>query len=276
MSRRSGQGKTGSYIVLTVLSVAFLFPFIWLLRSSFMTSGEIFAMPMQWLPSRVRVENFAEALTALPFARYFLNTIFIVAMNVGGTVLSSSFVAFGFARISFPGRNFWFALLLSTLMIPVAVVLIPQFIGWKLIGAYNTFWPLTFPAFFGNAFFVFLVRQFFMTIPREYDEAGYMDGASYFVIYSRLLLPMSRPALATVGVFAFMFTWNDFFGPLIYLSDNAKYTLALGLRAFMGEYTSQWHLMMAASFVIILPMIVLYFFAQRAFVEGITLTGVKG
>lgn len=272
----SRRPTVGSHIVLLLLSLLFVFPFFWLLRSSFMTSGEIFAMPMRWLPSHVRVENYRESLTALPFARYFLNTIFIVAMNVLGTTLSSSFAAFGFSRISFPGRNVWFALLLTTLMIPVAVVLIPQFIGWKIIGAYNTFWPLTFPAFFGNAFFVFLVRQFFLTIPREYDEAAFMDGANYFVIYSRLMLPMSRPALATVGVFAFMFTWNDFFGPLIYLSDNRKYTLALGLRAFMGQYTSEWNLMMAASLVIILPMIVLYFFAQRAFVEGITLTGVKG
>lgn len=276
MSSRHRRENLVTYIILSLLSLLFVFPFYWLLRSSFMTSGEIFSLPIRWLPSEFRIQNYPEALTALPFGRYFLNTIFIVVMNVTGTILSSSFVAFGYARIDFPGRKFWFALTLSTLMIPLAVVLIPQFIGWKLIGAYNTFWPLVLPAFFGNAFFVFLIRQFFMTIPREYDEAAFVDGAGYLTIYARLLMPMSRPALATVGVFAFMFTWNDFFGPLIYLSDNAKYTLALGLRAFMGQFTSQWNLMMAASFVIILPMIVLYFFAQRAFIEGITLTGLKG
>lgn len=264
------------YVVLSLLSLISLFPFFWLVRSSLMTSMEIFSMPMQWLPKVPRFDNFGTALTSLPFFVYFRNTLTIVVLNIAGNVLSSSFAAFGFARIRFRGRGFWFAVLISTMMIPYSSVMIPQFIGWKLVGAYNTFWPLCLPAFFGNAFFIFLLRQFYMGIPKEYDEAAFMDGANYLSIYARVIIPMSKPALTTVGVFTFMHVWNDFFGPLLYLSDDAKYTLALGLRAFIGQYVSQWNLMMAVSSVIIVPMILLFFFAQRAFIEGITFTGLKG
>lgn len=264
------------YILLIVLSCAFLFPLFWLVRSSFMTSSEIFAMPIKWLPERLRWENFHEALTLRPFNVYFKNTIFLVAINLLANIFSNSYIAFGFSRIDFRGKNFWFALLISTLMVPYSVILIPQFIGWKAIGAYDTFWPLALPAFFGNAFFVFLLRQFYAGIPMEYDEAAFIDGANYFQIYWKIILPLSKPALMTVGVFTFMNTWNDFFGPLIYLSSESRLTLALGLRSFMGQYVSQWHLLMAASTVTILPMIIVFFFCQRAFIEGITFSGLKG
>jgi multiple sugar transport system permease protein len=274
--RRHPLTSAALYGALFALAVAFLFPFYWLVRSSLMTNGEIFSMPMLWLPRAPRIENYVKAFTSAPFVLYFRNTLFLVAVNVVANVASSSFVAFGFARIEFTGKGFWFAMILSTLMIPTTVVLIPQFMEWKLVGAYNTFWPLTLPAFFGNAFYVFLIRQFFMAIPRDYDEAAFMDGASYLSIYRGIIIPMSRPALVTAAVFTFMFIWNDFFGPLIYLSDRTKLTLALGLQSFLGQYLSKWNLLMAASAVVVLPMIVMYFFAQRFFIEGITLSGLKG
>ncbi|HEY5587120.1 MAG TPA: carbohydrate ABC transporter permease [Ruminiclostridium sp.] len=264
------------YILLITLVVISLFPFFWLIRSSLMTSTEIFSMPMQWLPKKPEIRNYYTALTSLPFLLYFGNTLTIVILNVLGNILSSSFVAFGFSRIKFKGRGFWFILLISTMMIPYSSVMIPQFIGWRAVGAYNTFLPLILPAFFGNAFYIFLLRQFYMGIPKEYDEAAFMDGANYLSIYAKIIIPMSKPALTTVGVFTFMGVWNDFFGPLLYLSDNTKYTLALGLRSFIGQYVSEWNLMMAVSCVIILPMIVLFFFAQKTFIEGITFTGLKG
>ena len=269
-------GKGLVYLILILLSLFCLFPFFWLIRSSFMSSMEIFAMPMQWLPKRLRFENYKEALTALPFAIYFKNTMIIVILNMVGCIFSSSFIAFGFSRIRFRGRNVWFALLLTTMMIPSSTVLIPQFIGWKLVGAYNTYWPLILPAFFGNAFFVFLLRQFNYTIPKAYDEAVLLDGGNYFTIYRKIILPLSKPSLTAVGIFTFMYNWNDFFGPLIYLNTSEKYTLALGLQSFIGQYNSEWHLLMAASTVIIVPMIAIFFLAQRYFIEGITFSGLKG
>jgi len=274
--RKNNVGLIFVYIILIALSIFCIFPFFWLIRSSFMSSMEIFAMPMQWLPSKLRVENYTKALTALPFATYFKNTVVIVIMNMIGCIFSSSFIAFGFSRIQFKGRNIWFALLLTTMMIPSSTVLIPQFIGWKFAGAYNTYYPLILPAFFGNAFFVFLLRQFNYTIPKAYDEAVFLDGGNYFTIFRKIILPLSKPSLTAVGVFTFMYNWNDFFGPLIYLNTSEKYTLALGLQTFIGQYNSEWHLLMAASTVIIVPMIVMFFFAQRYFIEGITFSGLKG
>lgn len=274
--KRKKISLTVVYAILILLSILCIFPFFWLIRSSFMSSMEIFAMPMQWLPTKLRVENYSEALTALPFATYFKNTVIIVVLNLIGCIFSSSFIAFGFSRIKFRGRNLWFALLLTTMMIPSSTVLIPQFIGWKFVGAYNTYFPLVLPAFFGNAFFVFLLRQFNFTIPKAYDEAVYLDGGNYFTIYSKIILPLSRPSLTAVGVFTFMYNWNDFFGPLIYLNESAKYNLALGLQSFIGQYNSEWNLLMAASTVVIIPMLIMFFFAQRYFIEGITFSGLKG
>ncbi len=269
-------GKICIYALLGLLSIASIFPLVWMLRSSFMSSEEIFGIPIVWIPEVIRFENYPQALTAIPFVRYFFNTAFIVGMCMIGNILASSFTAFGFSRIEFPGRNIIFALVLSTMMIPGTVMLIPQFFIWKLVGAYDTYFPLIAPAFFVNALFIFLFKQFFSGIPKDYDEAAFLDGANYFQIYYKLILPMSKPAIATVGVFTFMWTWNDFFGPLIYLQDMNKYTLALGLMSFKSQFTSQWHYMMAVSTIITVPMILLYFFAQRYFKQGITFSGLKG
>ena len=265
-----------AYILLILISIAMLFPFFWMVRSAFMTNREIMTTPIQWLPSHYDLENFKKAFERAPFGKYFINSAIIVLINMVGCFLSSSFIAFGFSRLRFPGRKLWFALLLSTMMIPQTVLMIPQFLIWQSVGAYNTFIPLTVPCFFGNAFNVFLVRQFYAGIPKEYDEAALVDGASYFTIYSKILVPMAKPVLCSVGVFTFMSTWKDFMGPLLYLDKENLKTVSLALQNFMGQHNSEWNLMMALSTVITLPMIVVYFMAQRYFIEGITFSGLKG
>jgi multiple sugar transport system permease protein len=213
----------------------------------------------------------------MPFHLFFLNTMTIIVGALAGVLLTSSLVAFGFARLRFPGKTVLFGLLLSTMMLPSIVTLIPQFILFKQLGWYNTFLPLIVPYWFGGgAFNVFLMRQFFMTIPTEMDEAARIDGASDFTIFWRIMLPLSGPVLATVGVLGFLHFWNDFLGPLIYIVSMEKRTLALGLRAFQGLYSTQWNLMMAASTVMVIPVIALFFAAQRYFVKGVVLTGLTG
>ena len=264
------------YLALIAICAINMFPFFWLVRSSLMSRTEIFAQPMHWIPEQLRWQNYHEALVSAPFLTYFKNSLILVCLNILGKLLSSSLCAFGFARIKFRGRGFFFALIMITMMIPGSVLLIPQFIMWNRLGLYNTYAPLIVPSFFLDAFYIFLLKQFFSTIPLDYDEAATIDGANLFHIYLRILLPMCKPALMTVGVFTFMNTWNDFMGPLIYLKSSSLYTVSLGLQVFIGEYITDWHYMMAASTVSILPMIVIFFFAQRYFIQGITFTGLKG
>ncbi|MDR2477507.1 MAG: carbohydrate ABC transporter permease [Treponema sp.] len=265
-----------SMVLLVLMSAVMIFPFIWLVRSAFMTQREIMTVPIKWLPAKLNLNNFRNAFKAAPFGIYFFNSILLAVINLTAQILSSSFIAFGFARLRFRGRGLWFALLLSTMMIPYTVVMIPQFMFWKTAGVYNTFLPLIVPSFFGHAFNVFLIRQFYMGIPRDYDEAALVDGAGYFMIYSRIIMPMAKPVLCSVGVFTFMSCWNDFIGPLLYLDKPNLKTVSLGLQIFIGQYAGQINLMMAASSVAILPMIVIFFFAQRYFIEGITFSGLKG
>ena len=269
-------GRTFMWICIIALCVISLFPFFWMVRSSLMTKTEIFGTPMKWWPKQVQWQNYKDALTQVPFARYFLNSLFLVAVNIAGKLISSSLVAFGFSRIEFRGRNVWFAIVIATMMIPWSVLLIPQFMLWNVVGLYNTYVPLTLPAFFLDGFYIFLLRQFFSTLPKDYDEAAILDGASYFTIYSRIIMPLCRPALMTVCVFTFMNTWNDFIGPMIYLKDPKMSTVSLGLQMFISQYTTEWHLMMAAATVAIVPMIIMFFFAQRYFIEGMTFAGIKG
>lgn len=274
--KRNKRKNIWIYIVLIVFSLLLLFPFYWMLRSSFMTDREIFSIRPKWFPDSFLFENYIEAFKTAPFGRYFLNSFFIVFANVTGAIISSSFAAFGFTRFKFKGRDFFFGLLISTMMIPYTVLMIPQFIGWQVVGAYNTYWPLILPAFFGSAFNIFLVKQFYMGIPREYDEAALVDGAGYLTIYARIILPMAKPALCTVGVFTFMNTWNDFMGPLLYLNSQQMKTVSLGLQMFIGQFTQQWNLLMAAAAVVMIPMIIVFFMAQKYFIEGITFSGLKG
>lgn len=265
------------YTVLILLSVTCLLPFYWLIRSSLMDQAAIFKLPPILIPNPFRFENYSQALTILPFSLYFKNTLTIVIFSVSGTVITSSMCAFGFSRLRWPFRDQIFGLLMTGMMLPYAVTLIPTFIGWKLLGQTNSFIPLTVPAWFGGGMFnIFLLRQFFSTIPHDLDEAAVVDGASYFTIYSRILLPLTRPALIVVGLFSFLNAWNDFLGPLVYLNSDKKYTLAVGLRQFQGLYNAQWHYMMAASTVMLIPVIIVFILGQKYFIEGIALTGMKG
>jgi multiple sugar transport system permease protein len=264
-------------VILCLFAGVVIFPFYWLVRSALMSDIEINTVPILWLPSKFYFENFYKAMTVAPFHIYFRNSLFIAAVNIVGCLFSSSFVAYGFARLRFKGRTFWFTLLLSTMMIPGAVTMIPTFLIWNGIGAFNTYWPLTAGAFFGGgAFNIFLIRQFYYGIPKDYDESAFVDGANYLQIYLKIILPMAKPVLCTIGVFTFMGAWNDFLGPLIYIKDDSLRTVSLGLYSFIGRYVTKYNLLLAASTVSTIPMIVIFFFAQRFFIEGVTFTGLKG
>ena len=242
-----------------------------------MNMGQIFVMPPDWIPDPLIITNFRRAFTILPFGRYFLNTLTIVIPAVAGTVISSSISAYSFARLRWRGRSLVFAVIMSTLMLPFAVTLIPTFLGWRYIVGLNSYLPLIVPAWFGGgAFNIFLMRQFMLGIPRELEESAHIDGASYAQILSRIILPLSKSAMIVIGLFAFFRTWNEFLGPLIYLSDSRMYTLALGLSQFIGEYSAEWNLLMAASAVVVMPPVILFFFGQKFLMEGISLTGMKG
>jgi multiple sugar transport system permease protein len=268
--------KSITYLLLIVIGLMMCFPFYWLVRSSVMSRGEIFSMPIVWWPSEFHFENYFKAFTAVDFPLYFKNTLILVGLNVVGVVFSNSFIAFGFSRIQFRTRDFWFGLVLATMMIPGIVLFIPQFIFWKEVGGYDTYFPLALPAFFGASFYTFLLRQFYTSIPKDYDEAAVVDGANFFQIYYKLILPMSTPALMTVGLFTFMGVWNDYIGPTIYLSSEEKWNLSLGLRSFLGTYSKSWELLLAGATITILPLMIVFFFAQKKFIEGANLTGVKG
>jgi len=257
--------------------VILLAPFAWLISGSLKEPGQIFVLPPVWIPNPVRFDNYPRALTILPFHLFFRNTMIVASMEVLGTVLSSTLVGYGFARLRFPGRNFLFVLLLSTMMLPWIVTLIPRFILFKLLGWVDTLLPLFVPAFFGGSpFYIFLTRQFFMTIPFEIEEAARVDGAHYWRIWWQIMLPLSKPLLATIVIFTFIHAWNDFMGPLVFLNSMDRRTVALGLATFKGLYSTEWNLMMAASTVATLPILILFFFCQRYFMRGIVMTGLAG
>ncbi len=267
-----------AYFCLTVGGVLMMLPFAWLVSSSLKGPNEVFVLPPEWIPNPPRWENYTEVLSALPFLQYLRNTLTITFLAMIGQVVTSAMSAYAFARLRWPGRDLVFAVILATIMVPYTVTLIPTFILFKALHWLDTFLPLIVPYWFGGgAFFIFLLRQFFRTIPLELDESARIDGASSWVIFTRIILPLSKPALAVVTIFSFLSHWNDFFGPLVYLSSADKRTLALGLAALQGL---QWgrdmtHLVMAVSVIMIAPIILLFFLAQRAFIEGIVLTGIK-
>jgi multiple sugar transport system permease protein len=266
-----------AYVILITGSFLMIIPFVWLLRSSLMDNNQIFIFPPQWIPSPFKWSNFSEALTAAPFLQYFINTMTIELFVTSGVVITSTLAAYSFARLRWAGRDTIFGILLTTLMMPYAVTLIPTFMFWRFLGAIDTYIPLIIPAWFGGgAFNIFLMRQFFMTIPKELDEAAYMDGAKPFTVLWKVILPLAKPAFIVITIFTFIDVWNDFLGPLIYLNTSDKFTLAIGLASFKGELHAQWGYLMAASMAVVAPIIVLFFIAQRYFIEGIALTGIKG
>lgn len=265
------------YAMLVLISLAALLPFYWLVRSSLMDKKQLFSFPIQFFPNPIRWSNYPEALTAQPFIRYFINTVFLVAANMVGTILTSAMAGYAFSRLKWRGRTAMFYLLITTLMIPSFITLIPTFLVWSKLGLTNTYLPLILPAWFGGgAYNIFLVRQFFMGIPKELDEAAAIDGASPWRVFWSILLPQVKPVLATIAIFTFINVWNDLLGPVIYLNDSAKYTLSVGLSSFKGMFSTRWDYLMAASTVVTLPMIAIFFAFQKHFVEGITMTGIKG
>jgi len=268
--------RTCVWLLLVSGAVVFAIPFLWMVRIALVPDDQIdmgLRLLADW--SDMRYMNFATAMTVQPFHRYFLNTYIITILGLCGEVLASSFVAYGFARKQFPGKNMIFIFMLATMMLPPQVTMIPVFILFRTFGWVDTILPLTVPSLSGAAFSIFLLRQFFMTIPRDYDDAADIDGCNSFQIYSRIILPSSKPALLTVVIFSFIGRWNDLLGPLIYLNSPDKYTLQLGLMAFRGLYSTQWNLLMAASIVVMLPCLVLFFVAQRYFISGILIGGLK-
>ena len=270
-------GSVGSiYLILLLGACLIFFPFAWTISTSLKTEQQTLEYPPTWIPDPVQVENYPDALTARPFDRYYLNTAFITVFSVIGQVLSSAVVAYGFARFRFPGRNVLFLIVLSTLMIPFHMLIIPRFILFKYLGWLDTFLPLIIPNFFGGAFSIFLLRQYFLTIPLDLDEAAKMDGANSFQRFIRIILPLARPALGAVAVFEFMSSWNDFLSPLIYLSSERNYTVSLGLAAFRNDYFTAWHLYMAAAAVAMLAPLAVFFIAQKYFISGVSLTGSGG
>lgn len=263
------------HIILISGAVVLLIPLAWMLSTSLKDLGAVLLMPPQWVPDVPRWSNFAEVFQTTPFARYAINTLIITSLSVVGKIFSCSLVAYSFARLRWRGRNILFIIMLATLMLPNQVTLIPQFVMFRNLGWIDTFLPLVIPHWLGGPFLTFLLRQYFMTIPRELDDAARIDGASYFGIYWRIILPLSKPAMAAVAIFMFNASWNDFLGPLIYLHSPEKYTLAMGLRAFQDQYVTQWNLLMAASLMTMMPVVVIFFIAQKYFIQGIVFTGIK-
>lgn len=271
--------ETVMEIVLIALSVVMLIPFFWLISTSLKVRGTEFTFPPVWIPQPAVWENYLTAFfrSGLPFPRFMLNTVIITGANMVGVLFSASLAGFGFARMRFPGRDMLFILVLSTLMLPEIVTQIPSYLLFRLLGWIDTFLPLIVPAFLGGgAFYIFLFRQFFMSIPYELDEAARIDGAGTLQIYLKVILPLSKPVLATVAIFTFLGNWNSFMGPLIYLNSIENMTLAVGLRAFQGLRGTEWNLMMAAAAVMMAPVLVLFFAAQRYFIQGIVTTGFGG
>ena len=286
--------RVAGHAALVSLSFVFVMPFAWLVTTSLQPDTERSQLVPAFVPGpksfgdaveratgrhlvyQPTLTQYEKGLTRVPVLMFLRNTLLVCVLTVIGTILSSSLVAYGFSILRWKGRDAIFFLMLSTMMLPGQVTMIPVFTIWRTFGAVDTFWPLVLPAFLGAPFFIFLFRQFFLTIPRELVEAARMDGASEWRIWWQLVMPLSAPAIATVGLFSFLGAWNDFLNPLIYLADQGKYTLSLGLAMFRTQYGSEYGQMMAVAALMVVPIIVLFFLAQKTFIQGISTTGMKG
>jgi len=282
------------HVLLVALSFVFVLPFAWLVTTSFQPDTERSQLVPALIPGpaaasaavervtgrhlvyQPTLTQYEKGLTRVPVLLFFRNTLLVCVLTVLGTILSSSLVAYGFSVLRWPGRDALFFVMLATMMLPGQVTMVPVFTIWRKLGAVDTFAPLIVPAYLGNSFFIFLFRQFFLTIPRELIEAARMDGASELRIWAGVVLPLSTPAIATVGLFSFLGAWNDFLNPLIYLADQTKYTLSLGLAMFRTQYGSEYGQMMAVATLMVVPIIILFFFAQKTFIQGIKTSGLKG
>jgi multiple sugar transport system permease protein len=270
------QPPFGASLMLAATAGLFSIPLVWMVLTSLKPAEDLLSDPHRVLPTHWRPENYRDAVEAMPYLQYLRNSIVLCVGSVLGTVFSSSLAAYAFARLRWPGRDVLFGLLITTMLLPWHVTMIPRFVLLCKLGLYNSLGALIGPTFLGDAFSIFLLRQFFLTIPEELSEAARLDGCSEWGIYWRIILPLSKPALATVALFQCIAAWNDFSGPLIYLSDPERFPLAYGLEQFVSAYSSQTNLLMAAATLFTLPAVVLFFLAQKTFVRGIAGTGLKG
>ncbi len=277
MKKKHIIGKILLYIALLCFAFIALLPFLWMVRSSFMTLKQIFVMPPQWIPDPWTLSNYSDVAAKTSIFSYFGNSIYLVVMNIAGVLLTGSMAAYAFSRVRWRGRDKIFALLLTSMMLPSAVTLIPVYIGWSKLGLVDTYAPLIVPAFLGGgAYNIFLLRQFFLTIPRELDEAALVDGASRFRIYWNIDLPLAASAMIVVGLLDFMSTWNDFLPQMLYINTMDRYTVAVGLQNLLGKYSSKWNIVLTASVIVSLPCVIVFLCGQKHIIGGIAMTGIKG
>ena len=264
------------YALTVVLAVIFTFPFFWMVSSSVKPPSEMMAMPPKWIPSTIVFDSYVRPFTNLPFLLFYRNTIFVTLMGMLGVLLSSSLVAFAFARMRWPGRDKLFILMLATLMVPNHVTLIPTYVFYSKLDWINTFLPLLVPEWTGSPFIIFLMRQYMMTIPLEMDDAARIDGCGWFRLYSRIIVPLSWPVIGVAAIYSFTYHWNAFERPLIYLNRLELFTVPLGLAILKGRYSTEFGSMMAMATVSVIPVLIVFFLAQRYFIQGVVVSGVKG
>lgn len=264
-----------AHLILIIASIFFIIPFIWLVSTSLKPITQIFTFPPEWIPRPFRFQNYLDAMEYIPFFTYLKNTALITILSTLGIVISCPLVAYSFAKLKWKGRNVFFIITIAVMMIPGQVTMIPLFLIFNKIGWVGTPLPLIIPAFFGAPFYIFLLRQFFLGLPDTLRDSAKIDGASELRIYLQIMLPLAKPALLAVGLFQFMGSWTDFLGPLLYLTDETQYTLSLGLQQFQNQMGTEWGLMMAVSTMMTLPIIIMFFFMQKTFIQGITFSGIK-
>lgn len=275
--RKLGTAETiVTYIVILAGAIGLMFPFAWMLSTSLKPLDEVYSYPIIWIPSQIVFENYIDVFKKVPFARYLWNSFVLSVLGIIGNMAGSSLAAFSFARLRYPGRSFFFIMMLSTMMVPVWVTMVPTFVMFSRLGWLDTYLPILLPAYFAVPFFTFLMRQFFLSVPVEIEDSARIDGCSSFGVFFRILMPLSVPALATVAIFSFFFYWNDLLGPLIYLRSQMKFPVAMGIASFQTEQYANFALMMAAATMAVAPMLVVFFFTQRLFIQGVVITGVKG
>lgn len=276
MKMRLLRKKTATHAILIVLGLSFVAPFLWMLMTSIKSLEEITSLPVTIWPEVFRWRNYAEVFDVIPFTRYFWNTLLITGLSVIGQLISAPLVAYAITKIEWFGAKWIFPIVIGTMLLPYQVTMIPVYLIFQKLHLTGSIWPLVIPTFTAAPLYIFLLRQFFMGLPTSLIHAAKIDGANDYRIYWSVVLPLTRPALASVAIFTFLYTWSDFMGPLLYINKAKQYTLTLGLQAFLAEHYTEWGLLMAASALFTLPIVVVFFFAQKQFVEGISLTGIKG
>jgi multiple sugar transport system permease protein len=276
MKKRTGNKRLLVHLFLIILGVFFMLPFFWMLSTALKSDEQLLMLPPVWIPSPLLWSNFARTTTYIPFFRYLGNTAFVALMDVTGTILIVPLVAYGLSRLEWRGRDTLFFITIAVMMIPTEVTMVPSFILFSKLGLNGTYIPLFIQSFFGRPFMIFLLRQFFMNLPHDLEDAARIDGARELSIYTKVVLPLVVPGVLTVALFRFMYSWNDFIGPLLYLNKDTTYTLTIGLQMFTTQYKTEWALLMAASLLTTLPVVTVYFLIQKRFIEGITFSGIKG